>query len=103
MPGLVNPSGSGSFTAASEAAATHAGRLKDVVRLVQGIAADEAVLVQQLACKEAGCPPVETVVAILGPPRRTWKITKPLVDISPAELRAAIATNPKGTDHVDHD
>jgi hypothetical protein len=103
MPGLVNPRGSAGFTATTEAAAQHVGRLKDVVRSAQGIAADDAVLVQQLACKEPGCPPVETVVAVLGPPRLTWKITKPVRDISPAELRAAILTHPKGIDHVDHE
>lgn len=61
MRGLVNPcSTAGS---APKAGADHINRLKDVVRKAAGLDADAPVLVQQLACVESGCPPVETVVA----------------------------------------
>jgi hypothetical protein len=99
MRGLVNPGGA----TGSAPDAGHIGRLKEVVRTAHRLDADAPVLVQQLACAEPGCPPVETVVAALGPPRRTWKFPKPTADVSPSELRAAIVNHPEGCTHVDHD
>ena len=64
--------------------------------------ADTSVLVQQLACAEPGCPPVETVVAVLGSRRRTWKIPNPTAEVSENDLRAVITEHPEGTNH-DHD
>ena len=101
MPGLVNPGG-GNRSGAPKASAAHIGRLKDVVRSVQRIDADAPVLVQQLLCTEPGCPPLETIVAVLGPPRRTWKFPLPADDLSPEQLRAAIVDHPKGSIHADH-
>jgi hypothetical protein len=101
MRGLVNPGGAAGATPKADAA--HVNLLKDVVRKAAGLDADAPVLVQQLACVEPGCPPVETVIAALGPPRRTWKVPKPTADISPSQLRAVIVENPEGITHADHD
>ncbi|WP_198290963.1 hypothetical protein [Mycobacterium sp. 155] len=95
MRGLINLGGAAAFPPSSE----HITRLKDVVRAVAQLEAAAPVLVQQLACAEPGCPPVETVVAVLGPPRRTWKFPKPTIDISAAELRAELLNHPHGDDH----
>jgi hypothetical protein len=102
VAGLVNPGGAGS-SPASRVPAEHVSRLKDLVRSMHQLDADTPVLVQQLACHEFGCPPLETVVAALSSPRRTWKFPKPTIDVSPAELRAAIVANPEGIMHADHD
>lgn len=100
MRGLVNPGGgTGSMPAVP---AQHVNVLKDAVRDALSLDVDDPVLVQQLACAEPDCPPVETVVASLGPPRRTWKFPKPTVDVSPAELRGAIDHHPEGIHHADH-
>ncbi|MEU6663999.1 hypothetical protein [Streptomyces sp. NPDC046821] len=51
-----------------------------------------AVVVRQLACTEPGCPPVETVVAVLpmdGDARR-WTLHRPADQISEGDLRAAL-------------
>jgi hypothetical protein len=101
MRGFVNPGGATAST--PKATADHVSRLKDVVRTAHKLDTHAPVLVQQLACAEPGCPPVETVVTALGPPRRTWKFPKPTVDVSPSELRAAIVDHPEGITHVDHD
>jgi hypothetical protein len=102
MAGLINPGNAGS-TPTSPVSAEHVSRLKDLVRSVHQLDADAPVLVQQLACREPGCDPLETVVAALGPPRRTWKFPKPTVDVSPTELRAAIVANPEGITHANHE
>ena len=101
MRGLVNPGGA--TEPAPKVSTEHVGLLKDVVRAAQQLDPDAPVLVQQLACAEPDCPPVETVVAVLGPPRRTWKFAKPAGDLSAAQLRATIADHPEGITHADHD
>jgi len=101
MPGLVNPGGATGST--PTAPAEHISTLKDVVREMNQLDGGTPVLVQQLACAEPGCPPVETVVAALGPPRRTWKFPKPTADVSPQELRTAMIHHPEGSTHADHD
>ena len=46
---------------------------------------DEAttVMVTELRCSEPGCPPLETVIALLGPsgPPRQHKIHKPMAEV----------------------
>jgi hypothetical protein len=100
---LVNPGGGAGSVPAPRASAAHVSALKDVVRSVYGLGVDAPVLVQQLACAEPGCAPLETVVAAFGPPRRSWRFPEPTVDVSPSELRAAIVDYPEGHRHADHD
>lgn len=101
MRGLVNPGGR-SESAPPKPSQQHVSGLKDVVRSVLGLDPDTAVLVQQLACTEPGCPPVETVVAVLGSPRRTWKIPTPTAEVSASDLAALLTDHPEGITH-DHD
>lgn len=42
-------------------------RVKTWVRTALHLDDDVAVVVTQLACREAGCPPLETVLAVLHP------------------------------------
>lgn len=98
---LVNP-GNKVAAAAPKAAAAHLADLKDTVRGELALDADTTVLIQQLACTEPGCPPVETVVAVLGATRRTWKFSTPTTDVTPAGLRGVLREHPKGREH-DHD
>jgi len=55
---------------------------------------DDAIVVTELQCDEPGCPPIETVVALLraGAPARQVKIHKSAVDVTVDDLRAAIAS-----------
>jgi hypothetical protein len=97
---LVNP---GNNTAAApRASAAHLADLKDVVRSELELDTETTVLIQQLACAEPGCPPVETVVAVLGTSRRSWKFSTPTTDVTTAALRDVIAKYPRGREH-DHD
>ncbi|MHC9296936.1 hypothetical protein ACRCUN_31115 [Mycobacterium sp. LTG2003] len=101
MTGLVNP-GENARSTAPKASTEHVADLKRVVRATLDIPLDTTVLVQQLACKEPGCPPVETVVAVLSGHRATWKIPEPTADLTAAELRRIITEHPEGHDHADH-
>ncbi|MBM4382360.1 MAG: nitrate reductase [Deltaproteobacteria bacterium] len=54
------------------------------------LADDDTVLVIELACREPGCPPLETVIAVsrsgARPDRRS--IHKPLAEVVEADVRA---------------
>jgi hypothetical protein len=58
-----------------------------------GLTDDVAVMVTELRCTEPGCPPLETVVAILGEsgPNRQYKIHKPIADVTEADVRSMAA------------
>ncbi len=73
--------------------------LKQSVRRLLGIDEDTAVVIRQLACTEPGCPPLETVIAVLpidGPGRR-WTLHCPAERITEDDLRTLLATSPEGT------
>jgi hypothetical protein len=61
-----------------------------------GLTDDVAVMVTELRCTEPGCPPLETVVAVLGGdrPARQYKIHKPLADVTREDVQAL--SNPAG-------
>jgi hypothetical protein len=62
---------------------------------------EDAVVVRQLDCTEPGCPPVETVIAVLaadGSTRR-WTLHHPVTAITPQMLAATLATSPETTGH----
>lgn len=70
-------------------------QLKDTVRQLLDLDDDSAVVVRQLTCTEPGCPPVETVVAVLpmdGDARR-WTLHRPADQITEDDLRAALITD----------
>lgn len=66
--------------------------LKATARPLFGAVDDDVVVVSELSCTEPGCPPIETVVALLraGSEPRQVKIHKPAVDVTEEDLRTAI-------------
>ena len=72
--------------------------LKESVRQLLDLDDETAVMIRQLDCTEPGCPPVETVVAVLpmqGEARR-WTLHRPVDQITPADLQELIHTAPEG-------
>ncbi|MBX9359672.1 hypothetical protein K4G64_00185 [Streptomyces sp. WAC04114] len=66
--------------------------LKETVRTLLGLDEDTAVVIRELACTEPGCPPLETVVAVLpmdGEARR-WTLHRPAEQLTEDDLRAAL-------------
>jgi hypothetical protein len=64
------------------------------VRTLLGLDDDTAVMIRQLACTEPGCPPLETVVAVLpaeGEARR-WTLHRTADQITEDDLRAVLLT-----------
>lgn len=81
---LVRPAGRPGEASRADLAA-----LKAAVRDTLRLTAAHAVVIQQLACTEPGCPPVETVIAVLsaGAPGRRWTVHKPLAELTPQTIR----------------
>ncbi|MFN6203436.1 MAG: hypothetical protein ACK562_04195 [Acidobacteriota bacterium] len=52
--------------------------------------AETTILITQLQCSEEGCPPIETVIAILDQPGqpRQYKIHKPLAGVTDEDVTA---------------
>lgn len=55
-------------------------------------------MVTELRCREEGCPPLETVIAVIGADRqkRIYKIHKPITEITEASLLESLVHTPKG-------
>jgi hypothetical protein len=51
---------------------------------------DSLVMVSELRCSEPGCPPLETLIAILDGPgqRRQFKFHKPIIEITAADIES---------------
>jgi len=52
--------------------------------------AETTISINQLQCKEPGCPPVETVIIILTQPMQQYKIHKAIGDIRTADVIKAV-------------
>lgn len=46
------------------------------------ISPDTAVSINQLVCREPGCHPTETVIAVMTRPPQQYRIYKPIADLS---------------------
>lgn len=81
---------------ASPQVTAHLTAIKDQVRSLLELSEEDIVLIRQLACTEPGCPPLETVVAVLPPdgPTRSWTLHQRVDDLTPDLLAAALAKPP---------
>jgi hypothetical protein len=76
-----------------------AAEIAELVRVTLGLPDDVAVTVQQLSCAEPGCPPVETVIAVLAAPPRRWTIHRPLAEIDDALVTSRLTHSHPGDAH----
>ena len=65
-------------------------RIKAWTRANWVLSEEATVMVTELECREVGCPPIETVIALLEGPGKTrqFKIHKPAGDVSLADVQA---------------
>lgn len=67
-------------------------RVKAWVRDILALPESSTVMVAELACTEPGCPPLETVVAILDAGRTTkHTIHRPMAEVTEADIRALLS------------
>lgn len=57
------------------------------------VSGETHIMVRQLECREPGCPPLETVMAVLSEhqPPRQWKIYKSAADVTRADVECLLA------------
>jgi hypothetical protein len=74
----------------SKAPPGRASMLKGWITERFGLSDADLVSVAELACHEPGCPPIETVVTVHGADgqRRTWRLHKPVAEITAADVEA---------------
>lgn len=66
--------------------------VKELVRQEFGLDDDASVFVAEIACGEADCPDVETVIAIfLRGQRREFRFAKPVQELTGRDISIAVA------------
>ncbi len=68
-------------------------QVKSWVFQVFDLSEDVSVMITQLQCTEEGCPPIETVIAIMETPGkpRQYKIHKPLAEVKQTDIASLTA------------
>ena len=61
-------------------------QLKAQVADLLNLASETTISINQIQCREPGCPPVETAIIILTQPTQQYKIHKAAGDINAADL-----------------
>ncbi|MEL6130324.1 MAG: hypothetical protein AAFR24_19825 [Cyanobacteria bacterium J06627_3] len=61
-------------------------QLKAWVYETLSLDASVPVSISQLTCTEPGCPPLETVIAVMTQPPQTYKIHQPAIEITQDNL-----------------
>jgi len=68
-------------------------RIKAWALAAFGLDEGATVMVSELRCTEPGCPPLETVIALLGAGgTRQFKLHKALADVTEADVQTLAAT-----------
>jgi len=72
------------------------GAIKGWTRAALALADDVPVSVSQAACREAGCPDVETVIGIMRPGFNftTYRIPMPVAEVTEADVHRAVTPPP---------
>jgi hypothetical protein len=75
--------------------------IKEWAAEVFRLPADSSVMVVELRCTEPGCPPLETVIAILDRPGqpRQYKIHKALSEVQRADVECLKQAHSAGVDN----
>jgi hypothetical protein len=60
--------------------------IKNWVYRILEVDSDISISINQLACKELGCPPIETVIAVMSTPIKQYKIHKAVNDIDEIDI-----------------
>lgn len=89
MMGFVNP-----LARKKPSDTSHTARIKGWLRMQLRLAEDVVVSVNELACRDAGCPDVETVIGILRPgrPVQMLRVERPIAYVTEDHIALAIWT-----------
>ena len=82
----------------------HIAAIKQWVGTTFGLDDQTTILVTELRCSEPGCPPLETVIALMYPnmPAQQYKLPKAIPDITAADVAALGTHSSEGAPHDHH-
>ncbi len=60
--------------------------IKNWVYRILEVDSDVPISISQLACREPGCPPIETVIAVMSNPIKQYKLHKAVNDIDETDI-----------------
>ena len=69
----------------------HLQQLKAWTQELLDLPTDVPISISQLQCHEPGCPPIETVIAVMSQPTQTFKIHGAAGEATRVDLEGAIA------------
>jgi hypothetical protein len=78
-------------------------RIRGWTRALAALPETAHIMVTELQCSEPGCPPVETVIAVLADrgETRQYKVFRPAAEVTAEDVRRALAGPPvSGAGHV---
>ncbi|MGF7161542.1 hypothetical protein FHS85_003183 [Rhodoligotrophos appendicifer] len=86
MSGFFNP-----FAPKARGAGDSSTRIKHWVRKYLPLPDDVVVSVNQISCREAGCPDIETVIGIFRPgePVQKLRLFRPITDVTEGDVEEA--------------
>jgi hypothetical protein len=69
--------------------------IKALVAAALGLDDEATVLVSELTCREEGCPPIETVIAVFRPgmQKLQFRLHRPLTEIRAHDIQEMCAAN----------
>lgn len=74
----------------------HTRAIREWARDLLGLAEETVVTVRETRCADAGCPVVETVVAVFLPERtRVWSFHRPAAAVTRTHVAQALAGQPR--------
>jgi hypothetical protein len=73
-------------------------RVKAMVRKTFGLTDDDVIFVTELACPDADCPDLETIIGVMGPPgkARKHKLMKPVREVTVDDILSLAARGTHG-------
>jgi hypothetical protein len=69
--------------------------IRRIRELVEGVLGKPHghIMIAELQCHDDGCPPIETVISILGNENKVFKIAKELRDVSLSDVKKALKSD----------
>ncbi len=74
----------------------HSAAIKRWTRAILKLDTEATITVSELACRDPGCPLLETVVTVFEDPgTRQWRFTRPRIAVTKLMLQQTLATPPE--------
>lgn len=71
----------------------HIQQIKTWVSEILDLTSDASISISQLQCHEPGCPPIETVIAVMTQPTQTFKIHAAADDVDRETVARALGND----------